>query len=174
MLIDVFGTRLELIRSTSPVPGKWAASVQGNGNSVIPDLFLWDPMVASVQYDEARLTEWLEAVQRSRLGLAALLLGVTDALIWAVKGARRLFGGSYGGSLGFGGLGALVAVMSAVLLTVATLAAALVLAPLSFAAWLLRKRLLTQVMSEKEKVLIQASEFFEQLSVSTKLRGIGS
>jgi hypothetical protein len=84
-------------------------------------------------------------------------------VIRVVKGLRGLFGGSYGGSLGFGQMGGLVAATSALAFIVATIAAAVVVLPLSFLAWALRLHINGQIRREREKVSAQACVFFEAL-----------
>jgi hypothetical protein len=160
MVLEMFGARVKLIQSTSPVPGKLAASVLESDNSVRPDLFLWDPLGSVVQFDEDRLSQLLADAKRSQHGWATLVLMVTDFAISVVKRLRSLFGGSYGGSLGFGGLGSMVAIASAMLFIVAALAAAVVVIPLSILAWVLRSKVNADISVEKEKVLANVIVFF--------------
>lgn len=171
MFLEVFGARVKLIQSTSPIPGKLAASVQEADNSVRPDLFFWDPMGAVVQFDERRLCELLEDAKRSRLGWASVVLWITDFAISVVKGLRNLFGGSYGGSLGFGGLGSLVAMASAIFFLIAAVAAAVVVIPLSILTWVLRLKVNAEISAEREKVLAQVIQFFKEIQRGSEVVG---
>ena len=173
MFLEMFGVRVKLIQSTSPVPGKLAASVQEADSSVRPDFFIWDPMSAVVQFDETRLYELLGAAKRARFGWVSVVLRVTDFAISVVKGLRNLFGGSYGGSLGFGGLGSIVATASAVFFIIAAVAGAIVVIPLSLLAWVLRLKINAEIAAEREKVLAQVIEFFQAIQQSSEAVGVG-
>lgn len=160
MFLEVFGIRVKLVQSTSPVPGKLAASVQEADNSIRPDLFIWDPMSAVVQFDEDRLLQFLADAKKSQRGWKTVVLWITDFAISVIKGLRDMFGGSYGGSLGSGGLGSMVAAASAIFFMIAAVAAAIVVFPLSLLAWLLRLKVNAEISAERQKVLAQVMEFF--------------
>jgi hypothetical protein len=165
MTLQVFGRRRTLLQSTSPLQGKLAASVVEGDGAAWPDMFLWDPMSGLLQYDEDRLAAFLQAAKRGESGVAAVILWLTDGAIIVVKWLRSLFGGSYGGAFGFGPLGSIVAMASAVLAIMAAIVAAVVLVPLSIVGGILRYRIGAQIRAEKQVVLTQVTSFFEQLQV---------
>lgn len=169
-MIEVFGARKELRQSTSPVPGKVCVAVVEHDGRAWPDLFLWDPISDIVQWDHARVEEFLRATKRRQSPLANAVLWTTEGMITLVRGIRGLFGGSYGGSLGFGQLGGLVAMMSAVLAIVAFLAAAVVLVPLTLIAWGLRAWIDQQVKKEAPKVVDQVQVFCRSLPAADSAR----
>src|SRR5690606_29812808 len=115
-------------------------------------------------WDDARLLELMRETKRKRSPVLNLLLLITDAMTWLVRSIRGLFGGTYGGSFGFGNAGGMIAAASAILGIVAYLLAALALAPLLVLGWTLRRWLDSSVGREKTLVLSQASEFFVALT----------
>jgi hypothetical protein len=166
MTLQVFGSHRTLVQSTSPLPGKLAVSVVEADGAAWPDMFLWDPMSQLVHYNEETLVDFLLAAKRREGVTTAAVLGLTDGAIAAVKRIRGLFGGSYGGALGFGPLGTIVAMASAVLAIMAAVAAVAVVVPLSIVAVLLRYRIGGQIRAEKQRVLDQVTSYFEQLQRS--------
>jgi hypothetical protein len=163
-MLDIFGIRLKLVQSTSPVRGKLAASVLEADGKARPDLFVWDPMSAILQFEEDRLGELLYAARKTVGGGLYLSLRAVELFIELVNSIRDLFGGSYGGSLGFGGFGGLAAMASAFFYLLATVAAAILNLPFQALAWLLRRRIQSQMRSEREQVLAQVLAFFESLN----------
>lgn len=161
-MLEVFGVHLTLVPSTSPVPGKLSASVIATDGSVKADLFLWDPMSSVVQFDEGQLHQLLHEVKKAQRGWASIVLWVTDLVISVVNGLRAVCGGSYGGSLGFGQMGSIVTIASAMLFVVATILAAVVVIPLSLITWLLRRHINGQIRLERAKAINQAIAFFER------------
>ena len=162
-MLEIFGISLKLVQSTSPIPGKLAASVVQADGKVWVDLFLWDPMSKALQIDEEAFSRLLVGAKKAQGGWAGIVLWITDFVIQVVNGVRGLFGGSYGGSLGFGQMGGMVAAASAVAFIIATIAAAVVVIPLSCLAWALRLHINGQIRREREKVLDQVIGFFETL-----------
>lgn len=162
-MLDVFGIHLKLVQSTSPVPGKLAATVVEADGKARPDLFIWDPMSAIVQFEEDRLTELLYAARRTMGGGLYLTLRTGEIFIEIVNSVRDLFGGSYGGSLGFGGFGGLAYMASAFIFLLATVAAAVVTMPFHAIAWFLRSRIKSQMQGERDRVIAQAIAFFENV-----------
>jgi hypothetical protein len=161
MLIDVFGLQLKLAQSTSPVPGKLAATVLAGDQRVWADLFVWDPLSQVIQFDEEVLHELMRGARRAQSPWASGALSVTDFGISIIQGIKRLFGGSYGGSLGYGQMGAITAMASAFFFLVVSILAALIVAPLSIVAWLLRHKINSDIDKEKPRVLQQAIGFFQ-------------
>ena len=164
-MLEIFGVSLKLVQSTSPVPGKLAASVVQVNGKVWADLFLWDPLSKVLQFDEDAFSQLLVSAKKAEGGWVSIVLSITDFVIRIVNGLRGLFGGSYGGSLGFGQVGALVATASALAFIVATVAAAVVVIPLSCMAWALRLHINAQIRREREKVAAQVFSFFETLEL---------
>ncbi|HXD39861.1 MAG TPA: hypothetical protein VN649_04825 [Ramlibacter sp.] len=163
MFIDVFGVQLKLAQSTSPVPGKLAATVVAGDQRVWADFFLWDPLSQVIQFDEEALHQLMRGARRTQSPWASGALTVTDFGISVVQGIKRLSGGSYGGSLGFGQMGAITAMASALFFIVVSIMAAVVIAPLSIVAWLLRQKIDSDINKEKPRVLEQAIGFFQAI-----------
>jgi hypothetical protein len=164
MLIEVFGVQLRVAQSTSPVPGKLAASVIAADQKIWADLFLWDPLSQMIQFDEEALDHILKGARRTNSPWVSGVLTVTDFGISIVKSIKRLFGGSYGGSLGYGQMGGITAMASAFAFVVVSILAAFIVVPLSILAGVLRYKINSDINKEKPRVLEQAIGFFQALS----------
>lgn len=162
-MLEIFGVSVKLVQSTSPVPGKLAASVVQADGKVWADLFLWDPLSKVLQFDEDAFSQLLVSTKKAQGGWVSIVLWITDFMIRVANGLRGLFGGSYSGSFGFGQVGGLVAAVSAMAFIVATIAAAVVVIPLSCLAWALRLHINGQIRRERETVVAQVFGFFETL-----------
>lgn len=161
-MLEIFGVQLRLVPSTSPVPGMRAASLVDASGAVRPNLFSWDPLGQIVHYEQDALYALVHDVKKSKAGVSLAVLWVTDFAIRLIKGLRSLFGGSYGGSFGFGSLGGMMAAISAVLFILASITAAAVITPLAILAWVLRYRIDREISVESQKVLSQVSEYFAE------------
>jgi hypothetical protein len=164
MRIDVFGVQLELTQSTSPISGKLAASVIGRDQKVWADLFVWDPLSQVIQFDEEALQLLLRGACRTRSPWVSGALTLTDFGISVVSAIKRLFGGSYGGSLGFGPVGAITATLSSLALIVVSILGAIIIIPLSILAWLLHQKINSDIDTERPRVVQQAIGFFQTIS----------
>lgn len=160
MEINIFKSKVVLIQSTSPVPGKLAATAIDPKKRIWADLFLWDPMSGVVQFDGDTLYQLLVQERRKQSPWIAGALWVTEGAISVVKAIKRLTGGSYGGSLGYGEFGRMAGLASAVMAIVFAILAAVVLAPLTLIAWVLRKLIDQDMSSETQQVVDQVGTFF--------------
>ncbi len=162
MEISIFGSTAELIESTSAVVGKRAAAVIDHNKKVWGDLFLWDPMNGMVQFDRHALYPLLLQQRRKTSPWLGATLWLTDGAISLVKGIRRMTGGSYGGTFGYGDFGSIMAMGSAVVSVMFAIAAAIVLAPLIILGWCLRQWINHELVSESQRVVDQVGAFFAQ------------
>ena len=166
MKLTIFDNDIEILQSTSPVPGKLAASLTMANQSALPDAFVWDPMSGIIQYDEQVVMNLLGMLRKAKGGIVSIVLMISDGLIAVVKWIRRLFGGNYGGSMGYGQAGSIVAAASAILLIMISIAAAVIILPLSIVAWVVRKKVEIEVKAEKKRLLDEVSNFFVGLQSS--------
>jgi hypothetical protein len=71
---------------------------------------------------------------------------------------------SYGGSLGFGPVGAITATLSSLALIVVSILGAIIIIPLSILAWLLHQKINSDIDTERPRVVQQAIGFFQTIS----------
>ena len=162
-MLEVFGVKLQLIESTSPVPGKLCASVLDASGGVMPDMFMHDPKGQFIQFDEEAIETLLYKAFRTKGGVVPVLLGICRGAIATLDGLRRLFGGSYSGALGYGTAGQSISMVSAFMSIVAAIFTTVLKLPFSLCKWLLEWRLKSQFAAEKTKVIEQVQAFFANL-----------
>jgi hypothetical protein len=167
-VLEIFGVNLKLIESTSPVPGKLCASVLDAAGKVMPDMFMHDPKGDFTQYDEGEVDRLLHQAFRAKGGFVPLLLGVCRGAIATLDGIRRLFGGSYSGSLGVGNVGQTVSMASAFMSIVAWIFTTVLKAPFSLVAGVVQWRLKSQFAAEKAKLIEQVQVFFASLQAQSQ------
>jgi hypothetical protein len=163
-MIEVFGWQSTLRKSTSPVPGKTSLAVVAPEGHAWTDVFLWDPVSGLLEWDQAKLEEVLFLAKRAQSPIVMSTLRSVEGLAGAVRWVRRVFSGSYGGSLGFGRMGSVVAMTSALMGVVMFLVAGVLLAPLIVIAWWIRLWINSQIRQEQQRVLAQVQELCKQLA----------
>ena len=161
MKIDIFGSSVQLVPATSPVPGRQAATAIDWTQKIWQDLFLQDPQNGIVNFEEDVLCELMRNAKFRQTKWLGLALGVTGGAMSIVNGIKRLSGGSYGGSLGYGSAGGLVSSASAIFTILIAILAFIALAPLTLVSWVLRAKMDRDIKVELQRVIDQVSVFFE-------------
>ena len=112
-------------------------------------------------FEEQVLYQLMRSAKFRQAKWLGVVLGVTDGAMTIVNGIKRLSGGSYGGSLGYGSAGGLVSSASAILSILITILAFIVLAPLTLVSWVLNAKMNRDIKVELQSVINQVSVFFE-------------
>ena len=167
MDIEIFGSSVQLLPATSPVPGRLAATAIDWKQKIWQDLFLQDPKNGLINFESEVLYQLMSNAKVRHSRWLGVVLGVTDGAISVVNSIKRLSGGSYGGTFGHGSMGSMISSASAVFTIVITILAFIVLAPLTLVAWVLRSKMDREIKGELQNVINQVAAFFEtQASVS--------
>lgn len=163
-MLDILGIQLKLIASTSPVAGKVGASILEADGSIRADMFMHDPVGNFVQFEEERLQTLLYQARMSKGDAVARTFWVSEGIIEMTNSFRNLFGGQYGGALGYGDFGRLMATVQSLMSITAALIAFIVRLPFHAVGWFLRRKLQQEIANERQHVLNQVHQFFKSLT----------
>jgi hypothetical protein len=155
MKLVAAGRSFEVVEATSPVPGRRAVVLVEAGGKAWPDLFLWDPMSQTVQYDGEQLREFIVSAALAQSKWAAIVLAITDAVTGVGRAIHRMASGGYGGSFGFGSAGGLIAAAGAIFNLLVQVAAFAATLPFRLLGGAVRLWLTRSVQAEEAK-LVQA------------------
>jgi len=161
MKIEIFGTSVQLVPATSPVPGYVAATAIDWKQKIWQNLFLQDPKNGTVSFEEQVLYQLMRSAKFRQAKWLGVVLGVTDGAMTIVNGIKRLSGGSYGGSFGYGSAGGLVSSASAIFSILINILAFIALTPLTLVSWVLNAKMNRDIKAELQSVINQVSVFFE-------------
>lgn len=154
MQIRIFSRSVELMLSTSPVPGKPSASIVDSSQTMWPDVVRWDPMTGYVECDPEKLSALIQREKRKQSPVVSGLAGGVDALTSIFRSVLDYFWRHFTQSHGIANI-AFALVLSGMVAVVAL--------PLMGLSGLIQAALARQVQSEARSVIDQAGEFFRDI-----------
>lgn len=160
MSLEIFGVKLKLVESTSPVPGRRCASVLTGDGSVWADLFVFDPLSGILEFDEARLKSLLIGAKRTQTPWMSWVLSICNGVRSAAGAFSRATDGSYGGTFGYGQAGSLVAMTSAWFRIFLVAAIFIFTIPFTLVGGFVAMLMEPQIKRERERALDQVIGFF--------------
>ncbi|TXT40791.1 MAG: hypothetical protein FD135_919 [Comamonadaceae bacterium] len=166
MNIEIFGSSVQLLPATSPLPGRLAATAIDWKQKIWTALFLQDPMNGLINFESEVLYQLMRNAKVRQSRWLGVVLWVTDGAISVVNSIKRLSGGSYGGTFGYGSMGSMISSGSAIFTIVISILAFIALAPLTLVAWVLRFKMDRDIKAELQRVIDQVAVFFEAQAAS--------